>query len=98
METVPDVRDHLARLRSELDRATLSAALSLLVIEGEGAITRQRALISLARLTERSTDDDIALLRQLEARQVVLARSLERLRRMTSRPPDALVSTAAPPA
>ena len=76
MEQQPDVRDYLARLHSELDSATLSAALSLLVTEGRTEISRQRTAIGLGRLEGRCTDDDVDQLRRLEATQEILTNDL----------------------
>lgn len=76
----PDVRDYLARLRCELDNATLRAVLGLLVTEGREQISKQRTFIGLGRLGKRCTDADIARLRRLEAVQEILTSSLAHLR------------------
>lgn len=79
MEQQPDVRDYLARLHSELDSATLSATLNLLVTEGRTEISRQRTLIGLGRLEGRCMDDDVTQLRRLEATQEILTDDLAHL-------------------
>jgi len=73
-----EVEVYVRLLHSELDTTTVTAALTLLISETRAASEKQRRLIALERLTQRTNTDSLDELQALEKAKTNLSTVLLR--------------------